>query len=89
MSGRARACPPPGQAPRSAMSRSKLSAARTLAPRTAARPPANSWRVTRVPSAPATAMNTSPTGFSALPPSGPAMPVSATDRSAPLRLRAP
>ena len=36
-----------------------------------------------------TAMNTVPTGFSAVPPSGPAMPLTAIAQLAPVRARAP
>jgi hypothetical protein len=61
-----------------------------LRSRTIARSP-GSWTVrsTRSPSTCATLRQTVPTGFSALPPSGPAIPVIPTPISAPKRAIAP
>ncbi|HEX6868790.1 MAG TPA: hypothetical protein VF119_08280 [Candidatus Limnocylindrales bacterium] len=53
------------------------------------RSPVQVNRLTVTPPASATAMYVRPTGFSAVPPSGPATPVTDTARSAPIRSRPP
>src|SRR5678816_4524021 len=53
------------------------------------RSPQSWWRLLRTPSAVAIAKHTSPTGFSGVPPSGPAMPVVATATSTPRAFLAP
>ncbi|MEZ5420670.1 MAG: hypothetical protein R2708_25465 [Vicinamibacterales bacterium] len=57
--------------------------------RMAPRSPPNLTVRTRTPDGPLTARHTVPTGFSAVPPPGPATPVTATVTSTPARARRP
>src|SRR6185295_9131361 len=67
----------------SSMRRTMSSAAWDAWNLTISRPPTNRNVRTRVPAADAAAMQTMPTGFSAVPPSGPAMPVTPIPMSTP------
>ena len=67
---------------------SSSNAARALSTLLPFRSRSQRWRITSTPSASATARYVSPTGFSALPPPGPATPVVDTASSVPKRARA-
>src|SRR3954454_6187393 len=74
---------------RSRRSTRSSSAAEALRRLLSERAPSHTNRRTSVPSAVAAATYVSPTGFWAVPPSGPAIPVTDTARSAPVRRRPP
>src|SRR2546421_251683 len=69
--------------------RRRWSAVMAARRRTEPRSPGKTKSALREPPGPSTCRKTRPTGFSSLPPSGPAMPVTATATSAPSRSRAP
>ena len=67
----------------SSQARTRRRAASALERLLAARPPDQTYRSRRAPPGAARAMKVRPTGLSGVPPAGPAMPVTATARSAP------
>ena len=69
--------------------RTRCSAATAARPRIVSRSPGKSKRRSRSPIGPLACRKTSPTGFSSVPPPGPATPVTDTATSAPSRSRAP